>query len=77
MLPVDKEAEEHAKEHADEGISEVMRQRKEMREMEALLGGLGGDKSEKSGGVDECRARLHEILKLVGLEGVMIPPRRS
>jgi hypothetical protein len=75
VLPVDEEAEQHAREHKDEGISEVMRQRKEMREMEALMGGLGGDKSEKSGGVEECRSRLLEVLKVVGLEDVMVPRR--
>ncbi|GAA5904674.1 hypothetical protein JCM6882_008343 [Rhodosporidiobolus microsporus] len=77
VLPVDEEAEAHAKEHAEEGISEVMRQRKEMREMEALMGGLGGAAEHTDGGVEECRRRLLEILKVVGLEGVMVPPRRS
>ncbi|GAA5822092.1 hypothetical protein JCM11251_004854 [Rhodosporidiobolus azoricus] len=77
VLPVDEEAEAHAKEHEEEGISEVMRQRKEMREMEALMGGLGGAAEQTNGGVEECRRRLFNILKAVGLEDVMIPPRRS
>ncbi|GAA5854685.1 hypothetical protein JCM8547_004939 [Rhodosporidiobolus lusitaniae] len=77
VLPIDEEAVEHAKEHAEEGISEVMRQRKEMREMEELMGGLGGAASEPSGGVEDCRRRLGEVLKVVGLEKALIPPRRS
>ncbi|GAA6037812.1 hypothetical protein JCM8097_005051 [Rhodosporidiobolus ruineniae] len=75
VLPPDEEAEAHAREHEDEGLSEVMRQRKEMREMEALMGGLGGTSGERTSGVDECRRRLGEVLKVVGLEDVLPPPR--
>lgn len=79
VLPVDEEAEQHAREHEDEGISEVMRQRKEMREMEELMGGLGGAKDEGATGdraVRECRDRLVEVLKVFHLEGV-VPSNRS
>ncbi|GAA6004931.1 hypothetical protein JCM10207_008455 [Rhodosporidiobolus poonsookiae] len=76
VLPVDEEAVQHAKEHEDEGVSEVMRQRKEMREMEELMGGLGGSNEARGSGVDECRRRLGEVLKVVGLEDAMVPARR-
>ncbi|BGP15066.1 hypothetical protein JCM10213_002790 [Rhodosporidiobolus nylandii] len=75
VLPPDEEAEQHAREHEDEGLSEVMRQRKEMREMEELMGGLGGAKTEQGSGVEECRRRLAEVLKVVGLEDVLSPAR--
>ncbi|BGP39086.1 hypothetical protein JCM10450v2_003038 [Rhodotorula kratochvilovae] len=80
VLPVDEEAEQHAREHADEGISEVMRERREMREMEALMGGLGGKKDDGAttgeAQVAECRRRLGEVLRVFGLEAVL-PPNRS
>ncbi|GAA5971783.1 hypothetical protein JCM11641_001511 [Rhodosporidiobolus odoratus] len=77
VLPVDEEAVQHAKEHEDEGISEVMRQRKEMREMEELMGGLGGTKEEQHGGVDDCRRRMSVVLKVIGLDEAILPARRS
>ncbi|BGP23831.1 hypothetical protein Rt10032_c05g2450 [Rhodotorula toruloides] len=79
VLPIDQEAEQHAREHEDEGISELMRQRKEMRETEELMGGLGGKKDDGASGdraVRECRDRLLEVLKVFGLEGIL-PPNRS
>ncbi|GAA5832142.1 hypothetical protein JCM3766R1_003738 [Sporobolomyces carnicolor] len=75
ILPVDAEAEEHAKSHEDEGISQQMRDRKEMREMEDMLSGIGG-KAAQSSGVEECRARLERILAVFGMEAVL-PPSRS
>lgn len=75
ILPVDAEAEKHAKSHEDEGISQQMRDRKEMREMEDMLSGIGG-KAAQSSGVEECRARLERILAVFGMEAVL-PPSRS
>ncbi|GAA6004592.1 hypothetical protein JCM11491_002161 [Sporobolomyces phaffii] len=74
VLPVDAEAEEHAKSHEDEGVSQQMRDRKEMREMEELLSGVGGRPAPPSG-VDECRARLARVLAVFGMEDVLPPPR--
>ncbi|ORY66924.1 hypothetical protein BCR35DRAFT_294838 [Leucosporidium creatinivorum] len=79
VLPVDEEAEEHAKSHENEGVSLVMQERREMREMEEMLGGLGGGGAKedaKKGGLDECRMRLEEILERCGLKG-LLPPRRN
>lgn len=81
VLPPDEEAEAHAREHQDEGISEVLRERREMREMEALMSGLGDDKAgtkkETSGAeaVAECQRRLTEVLGFFGLESVLAPDR--
>ncbi|GAA5986634.1 hypothetical protein JCM10908_003831 [Rhodotorula pacifica] len=81
VLPPDEEAEAHAREHEDEGISEVLRERREMREMEALMSGLGGDgtasKKEPSGAeaVAECERRLAAVLGVFGLESVLSPDR--
>jgi hypothetical protein len=75
ILPVDAEAEEHAKSHEDEGISQQMRDRKEMREMEDMLSGIGG-KAAPSNGVEECRRRLEGVLSVFGMEEVL-PPSRS
>lgn len=79
VLPVDEEAVQHAREHADEGISEVLRERREMRELDELMGGLGSDKKdgqETSGEakVAECRRRLGDVLRVFGLEGALPPP---
>lgn len=83
VLPPDEEAEAHAREHEDEGISEVLRERREMREMETLMSGLGGDgdgagtKKELSGAeaVAECQRRLAQVLAVFGLESVLSPDR--
>ncbi|GAA5866414.1 hypothetical protein JCM3774_004674 [Rhodotorula dairenensis] len=84
VLPPDEEAEAHAREHQDEGISEILRERREMREMEALMSGLGGDgdkaapkEQELSGteAVAELQRRLTEILAVFGLESVLAPDR--
>ncbi|GAA6061256.1 hypothetical protein JCM10212_000697 [Sporobolomyces blumeae] len=75
VLPVDKEAEAHARSHADEGISQVMRDRKEMREMEDLVNGLGGGPAKPLSGLAECRERLERVSSALGLDG-LIPPRR-
>ncbi|GAA5893333.1 Yae1 family protein [Sporobolomyces salmoneus] len=75
ILPVDEEAEEHAKSHEDEGISQQMRDRKEMREMEDLMSGIGG-KAKQTSGMEECRERLARILAVFGMEQVL-PPARS
>ncbi|GAA5889528.1 hypothetical protein JCM8208_001051 [Rhodotorula glutinis] len=86
VMPVDEEAEAHAREHADEGISEVLRERREMRAVEDMMSGLGGGEggeARKESGettgeaqVAECRRRLGEVLKVFGLEGAL-PPTRS
>ncbi|GAA5923595.1 hypothetical protein JCM3775_000442 [Rhodotorula graminis] len=86
VMPVDEEAEAHAREHADEGISEVLRERREMRAVEDMMSGLGGGEGgamRKEGGettgeaqVAECRRRLGDVLKAFGLEGAL-PPTRS
>lgn len=90
VMPVDEEAEAHAREHADEGISEVLRERREMRAVEDMMSGLGGeggggggDEARTKGGetageaqVAECRRRLGEVLRAFGLEGAL-PPTRS
>lgn len=81
VLPPDEEAEAHAREHEDEGMSEVLRERKEMREMEAMMGGLGGTThgaAQESTGVEAvaaCERRLVDILKVFGLESVLAPNR--
>jgi hypothetical protein len=82
VLPPDEEAEAHAREHEDESISEVLRERREMREMEALMSGLGGQdgagaKKELSGAeaVAECQRRLAQVLAAFGLESVLSPDR--
>ncbi|GAA5882053.1 hypothetical protein JCM16303_005579 [Sporobolomyces ruberrimus] len=75
ILPVDQEAEEHAKSHEDEGISQQMKDRREMREMEDMLSGIGGNSAESSG-VEECRTRIAKVLEVFGMEDVL-PPRRS
>ncbi|GAA5994096.1 Yae1p [Rhodotorula paludigena] len=83
VLPVDEEAEQHAREHEDEGISEVMRERREMREMEALMSGLGGssvaEKDVQSGqrAAAECRRWLEDVLRVFGLEGALPAIERS
>ncbi|KAM0754101.1 hypothetical protein T439DRAFT_171557 [Meredithblackwellia eburnea MCA 4105] len=71
VLPVDQEAEDHAKSHGDEGISLVMMERKEMRGIEDLLGGMGGSTAGKEPGLEECQTRLEQILQRVGLSGVI------
>ncbi|GAA5955144.1 hypothetical protein JCM3765_003207 [Sporobolomyces pararoseus] len=76
ILPIDKEAEEHAKSHEDEGISQHMKDRKEMREMEDMLSGIGG-KATPSSGVEECRKRLEGVLAVFGMEEILPPPQRS
>lgn len=79
VLPVDQEAEEHAKSHEGEGVSLVMHERREMREMEVMLGGLGGSKEEeeRKGGLEECRERLESLLDRCGLVGLLPPVRRN
>lgn len=74
VLPVDQEAEEHAKSHADEGLSLEMLERKEMRRMEEAMNGLGSGKKAEGVGLEDCRGKLEDLLKACGLEGVM--PRR-
>lgn len=77
VLPVDEEAEEHARSHENEGVSMVMQERREMREMEEMLDGLEGSKEEvKKGGLNECRERLEVLLERCGLKG-LLPPRRN
>lgn len=76
ILPIDKEAEEHAKSHEDEGVSQQMRDRKEMREMEDMLSGIGG-KAALSSGVDDCRKRLEGVLAVFGMQEILPPPQRS
>jgi hypothetical protein len=78
VLPVDEEAEEHARSHENEGVSLVMQERREMREMEEMLGGLGGkkEKASEKGGLDECRERLEVLLERCGMKG-LLPPRRN
>ncbi|GAA5851887.1 hypothetical protein JCM9279_001921 [Rhodotorula babjevae] len=89
VMPVDEEAEAHAREHADEGISEVLRERRETRAVEDMMSGLGGggggaeDEARGKGGetageaqVAECRRRLGEVLRVFGLDGAL-PPTRS
>lgn len=75
VLPVDAEAEEHAKSHEGEGVSLIAQERREMREMEEMLGGLGGTKEQSMGGLSECRVRLEGLLSRGGLEG-LLPARR-
>lgn len=70
MLPVDEEAEEHAKSHEDEGISQQLKDRKEMREMEEMMSGVGG-RAKKTSGVEECRERLERVLAVFGMEEVL------
>lgn len=78
VLPPDEEAEAHAREHEEEGISEVLRERREMRQMESLMGGLGNSadeaaRKEKTGmeAVAECEERLGVVLRTLGLGGVL------
>lgn len=75
VLPVDEEAEEHAKSHEGEGVSMEMQERREMREMEEMLGGLGGGEKRSAVGLVDCRVKLEELLARCGLEG-LLPPRR-
>jgi hypothetical protein len=75
VLPVDLEAEEHAKSHAEEGLSHAMVERREMREMEEMLSGIGSGKMVASGGLEECRTRLEGVLKECGMEGLLAPRR--
>lgn len=74
ILPVEQEAEGHAKSHEDEGISQQLKDRKEMREMEEMLSGIGG-KAAKTSGVEECRNRLEKVLAVFGMEEVLPPTR--
>ena len=74
ILPVDQEAEEHAKSHEDEGISQQLKDRKEMREMEEMLSGIGG-KAATTSGVEECRNRLEKVFAVFGMEEVLPPTR--
>lgn len=82
VLPVDLEAEEHAKSHAAEagggGESQAMLDKREMDEMGDLLSGLGNGKKEveNKGGLEECQDRLELVLARCGMQGVL-PAKRG
>ncbi|KAL8278469.1 hypothetical protein RQP46_009159 [Phenoliferia psychrophenolica] len=71
VLPVDAEAEAHAKSHADEGLSLEMLEKKEMRAMEDAMNGLGGGSATTAPTLDECSARLARLLDACGMQGIL------
>ena len=84
ILPIDREAEEHAKSHQDEGISQLMQDKRDMRDMEDRLSRIGGGgqaslslASPSRGGVAECREKLGRVLTVFGMEEILPPPHRS
>ena len=69
VLPVDVEAEAHAKSHADEGLSLEMLEKKEMRAMEEAMNGLAGGNTAPT--LQECTGRLGKLLEACGMPGVL------
>lgn len=71
VLPVDREAEDHARSHEDEGLSVGIVERRDLRRIEEALSGLGRGKAVAELGVQDCSTRLECLLRDCGLEGVL------
>ncbi|KAK4705351.1 hypothetical protein P7C70_g855, partial [Phenoliferia sp. Uapishka_3] len=71
VLPVDVEAEAHAKSHADEGMSLEMVEKREMRAMEEAMNKMGGGSTGPESTLEECAARLEKLLEVCGIQGLL------
>lgn len=71
VVPVDLEAEQHVKEHEEEGMSLEMIERREMKKMEEKMMNLGGNNQVKTVRLEECKARLEKVLSVLGMEGMI------
>lgn len=70
VVPADLEAEAHVREHEEEGMSDEMVQKREMKRMEEAMNGLGGSVQKKSGMV-ECQEKLRAVLVRLGMESML------
>lgn len=89
-LPVDEEAEAHAREHEKgaasgvglgggwDGTSQVKADKDEMRDLELMMGGVGKEERQAKvvpgQALEEIRARLEGLLVQCGLAGMVPPP---
>lgn len=82
-LPVDEEAEEHAREHERgnaggqwDGTSQAKADADEMRDLEEMMGGTVKEKKVdvRGRGLEEARVKLAELLSQCGMEGLVPPP---
>lgn len=70
VVPVDLEAEAHVREHEEEGMSDEMVQKREMKRMEKAMNGLGGGVQKKLGML-QCQEKLRAVLVKLGMESML------